>query len=652
MKTPFLTLLFSCALQVLCMAQTYTIKNVSVLSFADTVGFVSGQTVVVKNGRISSITGYDANARLIGRIIDGAGHFLIPGMIDCYTHVHEKSLMLDLANGVTTVVNAIGEPYQLQLKLKVDAGQILAPRIYCVGSPIASSPPIYHSQGFFSSGEGAKLAVWETKRLGYDAVFAYVNVNAEVYKRVLTEAANARLPVFGHTPFRVDFDDRFQPGQLSHNNLVGLLDIRTGQTFPRHQLEAIAAKLNENKTFVIPTLTIHKVRSLAHKSDSLKVSPLLAYELPRQRAYWHLQSTNYSYAGAKEITKIFHEAGVKLLIGTDGGFHFVPHGFSYPIEMQNFSEAGISNPAILRAATIEAARYLNLDQETGSIDVGKSADLVLLKENPLIDIGNIRQIEGVMVRGLWLNRERLDSELLKLKNELNNLASARQQFFRTPKRFVPIASYTISINQVVAGEERIFKKSTSDGREVLLSINVIDPPLQRTTHAEWIFDNTTTQMNILRTGTEGETILHFNTKSDTCRITGNVPLFGNVNIKQKLERNTILTGPNTSVNIDMDMIASLQVLFMKIRIDVSESMQVPVLKAELNSEEWGNDAIIGNMMYTIRRLPDEQGMQVYTYSCPGFNGDSTFTLNGTAKVRNGILEAVVFGEGIVVKRTY
>lgn len=638
------------ALEMACVAQRVTIENTAILSITDTVIFIPGQSVKIEDGRIKSIWEYQPHDRPNGRVIDGTGSFLIPGLIDCYTHIHEKSLMLDLANGVTTVVNAIGEPYQHMLKRKVDSGELLGPRIYSVGSPIASPSPLYHTQGVLSTEEEARFAVQETKRLGYEAVFAYVNINEVVYMEVLREARKTGLPVFGHTPFRIGVENRFQVGQVSHNNLVGLLDARSGYTFPRDQLKAIAGKFRANNTYLVPTLTIHKVRALAHKQDSLRNGCVLEYELPRQRAYWHLRPTNYSLNGARDIVTVFYEEGVKLLIGTDGGFHFVPHGFSYPMEMKNFSEMGIPNGSILKAATLDAAHYLKLDKEIGSIEVGKIADLVLLKKNPLENIDHVRLIEGIAVRGKWLSRESIDKELVRLREEFGNFDKQRRKFFYKPRGFTHLASYVIFINDVVAGEERLYRRISSDGTRTLLSINAIDPPLQRVTETAWTCSAENIQMKVARSGTEGKTRLRFDIRDDSCYIDGLVSFFGRYHLKQKVERNTILAGPNTSVNLDMDLVGNLQVMLDNLHLAVNEIAVVPVLKAELNSEEWGNDAIVGNAKYHFKRRPDENEVQVFEYSCSGFNGDPTFTFQGVLRMSRGIVESVVFDEKIAARR--
>ena len=123
-------------------AQIWAFEHVTIIPMeGDTL--LSDQTVIVRNGKIETI----ANAHKVvipsdAKRINCSGKFMLPGLIDCYTHIHEKSLLLDLANGVTTVVNAIGEPYQHALKLKVDRGELEGPRIYSVGSPLASTPAV------------------------------------------------------------------------------------------------------------------------------------------------------------------------------------------------------------------------------------------------------------------------------------------------------------------------------------------------------------------------------------------------------------------------------------------------------------------------------------------------------------------------------
>lgn len=86
------------------------------------------------------------------------------------------------------------------------------------------------------------------------------------------------------------------------------------------------------------------------------------------------------------MIKKLHQAGVKILPGTD----FIP-GLTLHSELIVYAKAGISNADILKLATLHAAKIVGKDQETGSIEIGKNSDLVLIDGNPLENINNIRK---------------------------------------------------------------------------------------------------------------------------------------------------------------------------------------------------------------------------------------------------------------------
>ncbi|HEX9972079.1 MAG TPA: amidohydrolase family protein [bacterium] len=75
--------------------------------------------------------------------------------------------------------------------------------------------------------------------------------------------------------------------------------------------------------------------------------------------------------------------------------------------MELLTEAGLSTYEALQAATYNAAKCLGKLDEMGTLSVGKQADLVLLKKNPLEDIGNTRSINGVMAHGIWVSEDDL-----------------------------------------------------------------------------------------------------------------------------------------------------------------------------------------------------------------------------------------------------
>ena len=111
------------------------------------------------------------------------------------------------------------------------------------------------------------------------------------------------------------------------------------------------------------------------------------------------------------------KAGVPILAGTDtaAGVRVYP-GFSLHEELELLVQAGLTPMEALQAATLNAGKYLGL-QDTGTIEKGKRADLVLLDANPLADIRNIRKIQSVVLAGRYLSRMDLDRLLAGVEEE-------------------------------------------------------------------------------------------------------------------------------------------------------------------------------------------------------------------------------------------
>jgi imidazolonepropionase-like amidohydrolase len=96
--------------------------------------------------------------------------------------------------------------------------------------------------------------------------------------------------------------------------------------------------------------------------------------------------------------RALHQAGVRIAVGSDGGNIGSMHGASFHKELHLLAEAGLPPMAIIVAATRHGAEALGLEQQLGTLEVGKLADLVVLEANPLADIENINRIAYVMLR--------------------------------------------------------------------------------------------------------------------------------------------------------------------------------------------------------------------------------------------------------------
>jgi imidazolonepropionase-like amidohydrolase len=100
-----------------------------------------------------------------------------------------------------------------------------------------------------------------------------------------------------------------------------------------------------------------------------------------------------------DLTRQLHDAGVKLLAGTDASQPFVFPGFSLHEELQLLVRSGLTPLEALRTATYNPAEYFSSTDSLGTVAKGRVADLVLLDANPLVDIGNTRRISAVIANG-------------------------------------------------------------------------------------------------------------------------------------------------------------------------------------------------------------------------------------------------------------
>ena len=114
---------------------------------------------------------------------------------------------------------------------------------------------------------------------------------------------------------------------------------------------------------------------------------------------------------SRQIVKTLHAAGVRILAGTDAPMPLVYPGFALHKELELLVEAGLSPADALRAATIWPAEFFGLSDSSGSIAVGKRADLLLLDANPLSRISHTQRIRAVVLDGRLLQRADLDALL-------------------------------------------------------------------------------------------------------------------------------------------------------------------------------------------------------------------------------------------------
>jgi hypothetical protein len=191
--------------------------------------------------------------------------------------------------------------------------------------------------------------------------------------------------------------------------------------FRRESAKALFDLFAANGTAVTPTLVIERASLRLQSntpSDLDKYNSRTAKRMTRdmQAKYKDLFTPAYVtqqtrlHEARLPLIPLLHGSGVELLAGTDMGSSLVAPGFSVHDELAHLVDAGLPRMAAIQAATRNPARWLKRD-DLGTIEPGKTADLVLLNANPLDDIRNTRKIESVFFGGKLLDRAALDTLL-------------------------------------------------------------------------------------------------------------------------------------------------------------------------------------------------------------------------------------------------
>jgi tetratricopeptide (TPR) repeat protein len=363
------------------------------------------QTVVVSGGRIAAIGPSTGTPVPPGaRIVDARGGYLSPGLADMHVHVYSpQELTLYVVNGVTTVFNLSGRPQYLEWRRRIAEGELLGPSVYSTG-PMFSRP------------RTPEAAVEDVDRIaaeGYDGIKIYNQVGAAEYPALTAQARKKGLVLVGHVAREPGFEATLAAGQsIAHAEefVYTFFHDDPAKSEVVHPIDTekipqAVAMTREAGISVIPTLVAF--RNIVRQAENVRkylTDPNLVYMAPSMREKLEPARNTYanrfepekipglavSYEFQRQLVKALHAGGVPILAGTDASWLGVP---------------GFTPYAALKTATVDPARLLRKENEFGTIAAGKRADLILTRDNPLEDVGCLRNPAGVMVAGRWIPDE-------------------------------------------------------------------------------------------------------------------------------------------------------------------------------------------------------------------------------------------------------
>ena len=400
---------------------------------------VAEQTVVVEDGIIVTIGGVDEVRIPEGAtVVDGTDRYLMPGLGEMHAHVPgegpdlERTLTLFAANGVTTIRGMLGRNSHLELREDLDVGRLFGPRL------VTSGPSLNGNS--VNGARDAERQVREQHALGFDFLKIHPGLSREEFMAIASTAKELGMPFAGHVPVSVGVEDALESGIATIDHLDGYMaamlprdsvgaggvggffGVFLADQVDDGRLDELVQKTASAGTWTVPTEILVEQRIDATPPAVLGARNDMSYVTPGAVQDWMqtkeslLADRNFDRAVAdraialrRELIARLYAANGRVLLGSDAPQVFNVPGFATHLELATYVEAGLTPFEALTTGTTAVAKFLGLN--TGTVEVGRDADLVLVNDNPLDDVGNARRIHGVMLRGRWYTRQDLDARI-------------------------------------------------------------------------------------------------------------------------------------------------------------------------------------------------------------------------------------------------
>jgi imidazolonepropionase-like amidohydrolase len=384
------------------------------------------------------------------RLLDVSDKWIVPGFVDTHAHMPEPEdqaavLKTLVAFGITSVRNPGAVPSAVELRSRIERGEIVGPRLVTAGNLIDAPG------GIFSGDPGAtevrteqevRAEVRRQVAEGVDWIKVYRGLSPDLVQAAIDEAHRLGRPVLGHlgnttwgeaarlgidglshfgiagTPWElVPEEDRAEVLRAcrERDSAAGFLRLRATVSVAEEKTHEWARLLASRQVSVEPNLVLLQAVLWGNDAEVLEaLEPQYAPATWRGGFWFDAVPHPYSGPGKSEWTEeaqatyplfeelvlLLHDEGVVLTVGSDLMNPWMTPGVSYHRELELLVAAGIEPADVLVAATRAGAVALGLQTETGTLRQGMAADLVILGASPLTEIRNTRKIESVFLRGV------------------------------------------------------------------------------------------------------------------------------------------------------------------------------------------------------------------------------------------------------------
>ncbi|MFC4312526.1 amidohydrolase family protein [Steroidobacter flavus] len=408
---------------------------------ADNLQFLDDQTVIVSNQTIAAV-GNAATTTIPPRaeIIDSRGMTLTPGLWDAHKHASDDySGIQSLAFGVTSIRDPGNDDKKsVDRRTRRAAGELLFPHMYLSSMIDGKGPYTAQIANVATSEEEAIAHVRRAKANDFDGVKIYGSFDPRWLPATIAEAHKLGLHVHGHLPVGLRPMDVIKAGydEITHINWLimqgmpedvvkhsnSILRVEGPGRYAKDlDLDSPAFKeligtMAAKRIYADPTMVVFEGLIATEQGEfstaaipylgTMPTSTERALRIGGLKVPNGLTRADYRASWQKMIELLgrLHRAGVPIVAGTDST------GFELVHELEIYQQAGFTPAEALATATIVPARLVGQNARTGSIKVGKVADLLLVEGNPSVRIGDLRHTRIVMLEGLLLNADELRTQ--------------------------------------------------------------------------------------------------------------------------------------------------------------------------------------------------------------------------------------------------
>ncbi len=373
--------------------------------------------------------------------------YVIPGLIEMHAHMYDSRYYEEvnktlLAFGITTVRNPGASAEEIvAFRERLATGELTGPRLFTAGWLI-DGPESPFDYTKVKTEEEIREAVQRQAEIGVDYIKLYTSLTPNLIEAAIDETHKLGLEIIGHLGYTswtfaanagidgllhsamaaplwelvpVEKRDRFRDLANPIKNFNPELFKEWGESFDINgpEMMELTKALVDNHVVVDPTLVM--MEAMIRGNDSSYKEILEPDYAPKDIAdewrnnnlhpytsWWSDEAFNEAqklFPVFSEIVKRFYDNGVLITAGTDVGNPWITPGVSLHRELELLEKAGIPALEVLKIATYNGAKALHILEETGTVEVGKQADLVILGANPVKKIKYTRDIEFVLKKG-------------------------------------------------------------------------------------------------------------------------------------------------------------------------------------------------------------------------------------------------------------